>query len=348
MKRLLSLTLCAVFSLTLLAGCGGQGSSGTSSAGGSTSSAPGSSSGGSNAADLNYPTKPIELVVGMSAGGGTHLAAELLSPQAQEFLGQPLNITCKPGAGGAVGATYVAESAPDGYTLLYATVSLPTSLAMGDVEFAAADLVGIARCSAIPPVLAVRADAPYNNVEELVAWVKEHPGEFSWGFPGVGSSLHLCGANALNKMGIIDDIVGVPFDGTSEGIAAVLGGHVSAVSCFMSSLSEQVAAGEMKVLGVQATDRMEDYPDIPTFLEQGVDATVTSWRGVFAPAGTPQEILDYLDNAFGQLIQTDAYRESAVDLGEGVAYLNSADFTAAYLADCEMVAPLVKELGLVE
>lgn len=347
MKRLLSLTLSTALVLSLLAGCGGQ-TNGNTSRNTDVSSSTDVSSGDSGSTKLNYPTKPIELVVGMSAGGGTHLAAELLSPEAQNFLGQPLNITCKPGGGGAIGATYVAESAPDGYTLLYATVSLPTSLAMGDVEFAPEDLVGIARCSAIPPVLAVRSDAPYDNVEELVAWISEHPGEFSWAYPGVGSSLHLCGANALNKMGVADDIVGIPFDGTSEGIAAVLGGHVSAVSCFMSSLSEQIAAGEMKVLGVQDTVRLEDYPDIPTFLEQGVDATVTSWRGVFAPAGTPQEILDYLDEAFGQIIQTDSYRQSAIDLGEGVAYLNSTDFTAAYLADCEMVAPLVKELGLVE
>ena len=296
--------------------------------------------------ELKFPERPIELVVGYKAGGGTHLAAELLTPNAQQYLKQPINIVNKPGAGGAVGATYVAKSKPDGYTLLYATVSLPTSLYMTDVEFAQEDFVGVAMASSIAPVIVVKADAPYDTAEELVEWIKANPDEFTWGFPGIGSSLHLTGANLWDAMGVSEIIRDVPFDGTAESVAAVLGGHVAAVSCFPTSISEQVKAGQMKILGVQSKERVEDYPDVPTFLEQGYNATLTSWRGIFAPKDTPQEILDYLEKAFGEIIMTDDYLERAVELGEGRHYRNAAEFTQIYNEECVLIEALVEKLGL--
>lgn len=297
---------------------------------------------------LDYPTKPIELIVPYAAGGGTHLAAELLSPDAQEYLGQPLSIVCKPGAGGAIGANYAAMAKPDGYTLLYHTFSLPATVAMGDVDFAAEDLIGIAQCSTVAPVLAVKADAPYSNAQELVDWVKANPGKLTWSFPGIGSSLHICGANAFNAMGIQDLVVEVPYDGTAEGIAAVLGGHIDVVSCFTTSLAEQLKAGEMKLIGVQSPERVAEYPDEMTFIEQGFDAVTTSWRGVFAPKGTPQEILDYLNVNLEKLIMSDSYLERATTLGEGRVYKNMDDFTQQYLNDVELVEPLLKKIGLLE
>ncbi|GAB4112657.1 MAG: tripartite tricarboxylate transporter substrate binding protein [Candidatus Caldatribacteriota bacterium] len=298
----------------------------------------------SNAA--GYPEKPIVLVVGYSAGGGTYLAAELLTPEAEKYLGQPINIVCKPGAGGSVGATYVAKSKPDGYTLLYATLSLPTSLYTTDVEYEQGDFIGVAMCSEICPVIAVRSDAPYNTADELVEWVKANPGKFTWGFPGVGSSLHLTGANAMEAMGISDLVNGIPFDGTTESVASVLGGHTSAVSCFPTSISEQFKAGNIKIIGVQAKTRMEDYPEVPTFLEQGYNATLTSWRGVFAPKDIPKDILEYLDKAFSELIASDEYYKRAMELGEGRAYKNAAEFTAFYNEQCESVKKVVEKLGL--
>lgn len=340
MKKLsILLSLLLVASITA---CGGS-----SSKPATTSSAPAADAPSSAApAKLDYPTKPIELVVGYAAGGGTHLAAELLSPDAQKYLGQPLNINCKPGAGGAVGANYVATAKPDGYTLLYATVSLPTSFALGDIEVAPEEFVAVAQCSAIAPVIAVRADAPYNNAEELIAWCKANPGKFTWTFPGIGSSLHLCGANAIYAMGISADTVEVPYDGTAEGVAAVLGGHVSAISCFTTSISEQLKAGEMKLIGIQAPERIAEYPDQPTFLEQGIDASYTSWRGVFAHKDTPPEILEYLNTHLAELIGSETYLDRAVTLGEGRAYLNMEDFTAKYLSECESVKELVAKIGL--
>jgi len=147
-------------------------------------------------------------------------------------------------------------------------------------------------------------------------------------------------------MGIKDTTVEVPYDGTAEGIAAVLGGHVNAISCFTTSLTEQLKAGEMKIIGVQSPERIAEFPDEMTFVEQGIDAKTTSWRGVFAPAGTPQEILDYLDVHLGELIMSDSYLERATNLGEGRTYKNMADFNAQYLNDAKAVVPLLDKLGL--
>ena len=342
MKKLFKLT--PVFLSLALAACSSAAPTSTAPAVASDSTP---ASQASSAPALNYPTKPIEMIVGFSAGGGTHLAAELLSPDAQKYLGQPLNIVCKPGAGGAIGATSVANAKPDGYTLLYATFALPASLGLGDAEFAPEELVGIAQCSSIAPVIAVKADAPYSTAQELTDWVKANPGKFTWTFPGIGSSLHICGANALYAMGIYDDVIPVPYDGTAEGVAAVLGGHVNAISCFPTSLTEQIKAGEIKVIGLQATDRSDMFPEFPTFKEQGFDATTTSWRGVFAPAKTPPEILEYLDAKFAELIASDTYYDRAMTLGEGRAYLNAADFTDLYIKDCEVVKPLLEKLELI-
>lgn len=297
---------------------------------------------------LEFPTKPVDVVVGFSAGGGTHLAAELLTPEAGKFLGQPIQITCKPGAGGAIGATHVASSKADGYTLLYATMSLPISLYMDTVDFKKEDFVGVALASNVAPVLAVRADAPYNNVAELLDWIKKNPGKFSWSHPGVGSTLHVLGANILYRMKVINDIKEVPFSGTSEGLAAVLGGHVSSIVGFPASFLEQVAAGKMKILGVSSKERISDFPDVPTFSEQGYEATLTSTRGIFAPAETPKEVLDILDKSFEKIINSDSYKERGTALGEPPFYANSAEFNEIYLQQCEMIEELLKEIGLID
>jgi tripartite-type tricarboxylate transporter receptor subunit TctC len=298
------------------------------------------------AAPLNYPLRPIELVVPFAAGGGSHLGAELLSPDAQKYLGQPLNVTTRPGAGGAVGSAYVANARADGYTLLYHTVALPISFALGDTEYKIDDFIGIAMTSDIAAVLAVKADAPFDTADELVEWVKANPGKFTWGFPGIGSSLHLCGANAMDAMGITDLTVGVPYSGTAESLAATLGGHITAVSCFTTSITEQYRSGDMKIIALQSAERFEDFPDVPTFLEQGYDATLTSWRGIFAPSDTPREIIEYLDKAFGELIMSDTYLERALVLGEARAYQNSEQFHKTYMDAIPTIAEIVEAIGL--
>lgn len=298
------------------------------------------------AAAPNFPVKPVEVVVGFAAGGGTHLAAELLTPEATTYLGQPIQVTCKPGAGGAIGATYVAAAKADGYTLLYATMSLPISLYMDSVDFSENDFVGLALASDVAPLLAVRSDAPFNNAKEMKDWIAVNPGKFSWSHPGVGSTLHVLGANMLYALGVTRQVKEVPFKGTNEGISAVLGGHVTAVSSFPATVLEQVRAGKMKVIGVSSSKRIAELPDAPTFIEQGFKATLTSTRGIFAPAKTPKDVLAVLDKTFAKIIQSEDFQKRAIKLGEPVVYADSATFNAMYREQLTMIKDLLKEIGL--
>ena len=346
--RISALVFALLLALTGCASGGAPASSPAASAPQSQEAAPAQSQEAEPLPATDFPTKPVEIMVGFSAGGGTHLAAELLTPEAPNFLGQPIQITCKPGAGGAVGATAVATSKADGYTLLYATMSLPISLYMDSVDFDADDFVGVALASDVAPALAVRADAPFDTAEELVEYAKAHPGEFSWGHPGVGSTLHVLGANMLYAMDIVGDVTEIPFAGTSESISAVLGGHIGGAVCFPASLTEQVKAGELKIIGVSSPERIDDLPDAPTFIEQGYNATLTSTRGIFAPASTPPEVLAVLDEAFEKIITSEDYARRGETLGEPPVYANAADFDKMYREQCEMIEKLLKEIGLVD
>lgn len=293
-----------------------------------------------------FPSKPIEMVVPYAPGGGTHIAAEIVVPGAEKYLGQPLQITTKPGAGGAIGATYVAKSKPDGYTLLYTTLSLAIAPYLGKVGYNLDDFVGIAQCSDVAAVIAVKADSPWNSAKDIQEWVKKNPGKFSWAHPGVGSSLHIQGANVFYEMGVLKETKDVPFKGTAPGVAAVLGGHVQAISTFLPAIAENVKAKQLKVIGVGGPSRLPELPEVKTFKEQGFPAMLTSWRGVFASKNTPPEILKKLEISFAQIIRSDPYKERSVKLGEPLAYKNMSEFTAMLRRDSKAMETLLKNMGL--
>lgn len=337
MKTTLKKTLCTLTLLAMvlsLAACSTPDNPGSPSASGDTS------------ADTAFPEKALEIIVGYSAGGANHLAAENLTYESQTFFGVPMTITCMPGAASAVANSYVAAAAADGYTLLNGTLSLPISMYMDTVDFQKEDFIGIACFSEVTPCLVVRADLPVNSLKELVDYCSQNPGSLTWGHSGVGSTLHLAGCNMFAKMGILEQVTEVPFSGTNEAVAQVLGGHLDAVLSFPSSVQEQVRAGNLKVLGVSGESRVEEFPDTPTFVEQGYDAVLTSTRGIFVRSDTPSEIVARLEAGFAQIIQSDDFRERAANLGEPPVYMNSADFTKVYYEQCDLIAELIRDLGL--
>ena len=338
MKRLLTFALSIAMLLSLTA-CGRDSQS-------SSSSGSPSNSGTAPSSQLNYPKGNIDLVVGYSAGGGTYLSAQLLTNY-NDILGTAVNLVEKPGSGGAIAADYVANIKADGYTALFATASLPCSIVMGDVEFAPDDLIGLAQCTEVNEVIAVSADAPYNNVEELIAYCNEHPGEFVWAFPGTGSSLHVMGTYVLDGMGILDQTVGIPYDSTNEAIAAILGGHISGCSMYTTSIGDYVEAGQLKIIGILAEERNPDFDYIPTYQEQGVDIQpITVWRGVFAPADTPAEILEYLDKKLTEICTSEDFAERAKALGETANHIGMKEFNEKYHSEIDVYRPILESLGL--
>lgn len=346
MKRLLTIALSLAMTVCLAA-CGGTPANPPASSGGRTPSGGGTSgSAPAPSVPLDYPKGNIDLVVGYSAGGGTYLSAQMLTNY-NDILGTAINLVEKPGSGGAIAADYVANAKADGYTTLFATASLPCSIVMGDVEFAPEDLVAVAQCTEVNEVIAVAADAPYNTVEELIAFCSDHPGEFVWAYPGTGSSLHVMGTYVLNGMGILDNTTGIPYDSTNEAIAAILGGHISACSMYTTSIGDYVESGDLKIIGILAEERNPDFDYIPTYKEQGVDIQpITVWRGVFAPAGTPAEILDYLDAKLTEICTSPDFAERAKALGETANHIGMKEFNEKYHSEIEVYRPILESLGL--
>lgn len=328
MKRFLALALSLVMAISITA-CGNSGS--------------GSGTGGGG---KEYPSGNIDMAVGFKAGGGTYLSAQLLTNY-NDIFGTAINLVEKAGSGGAIAADYVANSKADGYTTLFTTAALPISIIMGDVEFAPEDLVAVAQCTEVNEVIAVAADAPYNNVEELIAYCNENPGDFVWTYPGTGSSLHIMGTYVLDGMGILDKTTSIPYDSTSEAIAAIMGGHISACSMFTTSIGDYVEAGELKIIGILAEERNPDFDYIPTYKEQGVDIQpITVWRGVFAPADTPAEILNYLDEKLTEICTSDDFAERTRALGETPAHVGMEEFNKKYQEEIELYRPILESLGL--
>ena len=295
-----------------------------------------------------FPDKAIQIIVGYSAGGANHLAAENLTYEAQEAFGVPMSVTCMPGAASAVANTFVANAAADGYTLLNGTLSLPISMYVDSVDFNKDDFIGVACYSNVTPCLVVRADLPVNDLKELVEYCKANPNVFTWGHSGVASTLHLAGCNMLSKMDIMDLVKEVPFSGTNEAVAQVLGGHLDAVLSFPSTVQEQVKAGNLKVLGVSSTERVAEFPDVGTFVEQGYDAVLTSTRGIFVRSDTPAEVVAILEKGLAEIIQSDSFKERAITLGEPPVYMNSADFTQLYYDQCDLIKTMIDDLGLAQ
>ena len=138
----------------------------------------------------------------------------------------------------------------------------------------------------------------------------------------------------------------MPFKGTAPGLAAVMGGHVNAISCFASSVTEQVKAGKIRVIGVCGLQRFPGLPDVPTFKEQGFDISLEGWRGVFAPKGIPKEVLAKLEQSFAKIIKEPGYADRATKLGEVVAYKDSAGFAKMIESEDKVIGNLVKKIGL--
>jgi len=295
---------------------------------------------------IEYPKKAMELVVGFAAGGGNHLAAENLVADAQSVFGVPVTVTLKPGAGTAVANSYVKAAPADGYTLLNASISLPISLYLGTVDFKKEDFVGIAMFSNIAPCVVVASNFPANNLKELAAYAKANPKKFSWGHSGVAGSLQLAGIDLFDTMGIVGDLTEVPFKSTGEALAGVLGGHITGMVSYPSTVLEQVRAGKLKVLSVGNKDRISEFPNVPTTYEQGFNSGLTSFRGVFVRSDTPKEVIDILEKGFEKIITSESFKKRALELGEPPVYKNAKEMTAIYYDQCEKIAGIIEKLGL--
>lgn len=245
-------------------------------------------------AQAAWPTQPISFVVGYAAGGGADIVARELAHLMTPLLGQQVIVENKGGAAGAIGARFVSNAKPDGYTIFYAVgtnvVTNPHVLKSSIDTLAG--LVPIVQTTDYQYVLAVNPNVPVNNVKELIALAKKEPGKLTFSSSGVGGNNHLAGALFAEAAGI--DITHAPYKGTGPALMDVISGVITMNFSSLPPAVSQIKGGRLKALAVTGEKRVSSLPDVPTLKEQGVDVAVTGWHGLFAPPKTPDAILDRL------------------------------------------------------
>ena len=266
-------------------------------------------------ADSTYPRRPVRWVVPYAAGGATDVLSRLICQRLSERLGQPFVVENKPGAGSSLGTQTVINSAADGYTLLLTSTanainasfdpSLPYDFAKSIVPVA-----GIAR---IPLVLVVNNDLPVRNVAEFIAYAKANPGKLSIASSGIGTSLHLSGELFKAMAGV--QFTHVPYRGSAPGLTDVMSGQIQGMFDNVTSSFELVRSGKIRAIGVTTHDRSETMPDVPPISDTLPGFETSSFYGVGAPRGTPQEIVDLLNREINAALADPAVRQRLGELG---------------------------------
>lgn len=242
-----------------------------------------------------YPGKPIRLVVPYPPGGGADIVARFIAPKMAEGLGQPVIVENRPGAAGNIGADQVAKSPPDGYTLLLHTSTVAMSPALGKLPYdLLRDLVPVAHVAETAMVIAVHPAVPARSLPELIELAKKNPGKLAYSTCGNASPMHLAGELLKMQAGI--DLVHVPYKGCAPALADVLGGQVPIAFNTISNTAPQEKSGKIRLLAIASGTRSPQFPGLPTVAEAGIagyDAAI--WFGLFAPAGTPREIISRIN-----------------------------------------------------
>ena len=300
-------------------------------------------------AEDKYPSKPVRIVVSFSAGGPTDTVARVMGAKMGDLLGQQFVVENKVGAGGNIGADLVAKAAPDGYTLLMATVSthaINPGLYKNMPYDPVRDFAPIAQVGVTPTLLGVHPSIPATDVKSLVALIKENPGKFTYGSSGLGSILHLCGEQFKALAGGIN-VVHVPYRGSAPMMSDLVGGQISMAFDATPTALPQAQSGAIRAIGAGMATRMRAMPDLPTLQEQGLKGfECYTWNAILAPADTPQPIIDRLSEAINKALDDPAVfkrlQEAGIDPTPGSTPKQAAAFIKAELAKW---APIIKASG---
>ena len=264
----------------------------------------------------SWPSRPVTIVAPYPAGGTPDLIARAIAEKMGALLGSPVVVDPKPGGNGAIGTGVVARAAPDGYTLLLATLSHVTNpLLQRAVKWdPVADFACVAEIVTAPVVAVVPSTLPVTNLAEFVAYAKKSPGKLNYLMPGIGTSMHL-NTEMLKKVAGID-LVAIPYKGTPLGLPGLLTGELSFAMLPLSTAAAQISSGKLKALAVVSPSRLKQLPDVPTLSQAGFPgAEVLSWYLVLAPAGTPKAIIARLNDVVMKTIADPEIRERLQKLG---------------------------------
>jgi tripartite-type tricarboxylate transporter receptor subunit TctC len=277
-------------------------------------------------AQAPYPSRIIKLVVGFAAGGGNDIIARIVAAKLQEELGGTVIVENRAGAGGRLAAEHVKNAAPDGYTLLIGAAGAMTiipAISVVPPYHGARDFTPISMVAAFPLILAINADHPAKNVQELIAWMKANPDKSNYATSSPAFTL----ATELFKLKTGAPGVAIPYKSSNESILSVIGGQSLLTIADPPPTTPQVLGGKVRGLAVLDPKRLEDLPDVPTMAEAGVaDVNVSLWSGLFGPAHLPPEIAKKLEAAVIKIMQMDDVKDRFRKMATPTVGSTSADF----------------------
>jgi tripartite-type tricarboxylate transporter receptor subunit TctC len=298
-----------------------------------------------------YPSRPITLIVPFPPGGVADIVGRPFADALSRELKTPVVIENKPGAGGGIGMGFVAKAKPDGYTLLLALSSISILPEADKVTgrtplYQLDQFVPIARLTADPTVLAVRAESPWKSLAEFVADAKARPGAITYGSSGNYGTMHVPMEMLAHSAGI--KLLHVPFTGGGPAVAALLGGTVDALSTGPSTVIPHMKAGKARILASWGDRRLASLPDVATLSESGFNAVFFQWSALFAPAGTPEAALARLRDATRVAAADPKFVNALATVDTPVQYLDAAAFASFWDADAKKLAEAVQRVGKLE
>jgi tripartite-type tricarboxylate transporter receptor subunit TctC len=303
------------------------------------------------AAQAAWPAKPITMVVPFPPGGLADIVARPVAEAMSRDLGQPVLVENKGGAGGGIGMALVSKAPADGYSVLLSLSSLTVipeaDVVLGRAQmFAPNSLRPIARFTADPTVLAVRADAPWKTVKDFVDDAKKRPGAINYGSSGSYGTMHVPMEILSQDAGI--KLTHVPFTGAGPAVVALLGGQIDAVSSGPATVLQHVKAGKLRVLAHWGNGKLDALPDVPSLKAAGYNAEYAQWSGLFIPAGTPEPVAQRLRAAARAAAMDTKVKEVILNAGSPILYQDTPDFEKYVQADAKRMSEVVKKIGKVE
>jgi tripartite-type tricarboxylate transporter receptor subunit TctC len=301
----------------------------------------------SEAAAQQYPSKPIRFVIPYPPGGPLDAVARLTAQKVSETVKQPVIVDNKPGAGGNIGADIVAKSPADGYTILMGAVAThainPTLYASIPYD-PVRDFAPVTQLASTPNILIVNPSIPASNVREFIAYAKANPGKLNFGSGSTGSAGHLAGELFKSMAGI--EMTHVPYKGAAPAMQDLVGGQIQLMFDNLASALGQVRAGKVKGLAVTTAKRTPLAPDLPTIAESGLPGfDISTWFGIFVPAGTPREVVDRLHAEFTRALAAPDVREKILNLGAEPVGNRPEEFAAYIKREAEKYARVIKASG---
>jgi len=290
-----------------------------------------------------YPSKPIEVVVGAAPGGGTDMIARAVADVAPKYVGQPLVVVNKVGAAMVIAAQYVATSKPDGYTLNVAggseTVAVPhfRSVPYDPIN----DFEPVIRFIIERVGFYVKADSPWKSMKDFVADAKQNPDKYSYAHAGVGGIHHATMLAVEKRAGV--RLTAVPHKGGAENLAALAGGHVSMAIASPNEAYALVQSGRVRPLANASAKRAPNEPDTPTLREMGIDVYIENQKGFVFPKGTPAPIVQKLHDSLRKVFDDPQFKANAEKLNLELAYLNGEDFRKALKSMYDQIGEAVKK-----